>query len=627
METSLITFPSTTRCYICGSSEIQCVCHHCHRPVCRRHGPAKPFLSFLRKNREFYGLDLEKSPAKNRSGAHCSNCAHSVPDAIKLMTWPGSILFVANFVAVFFLILYLLQLWTQCIYAEAASGVDVELMRVLGRAGGVTPPTLSPNDLKYQVFVPCTDATWTPPISYTIVAAVMMLLSASLYIGGLLTDRWLEKFEIEKHPPDLPIIPFIPSATPILVEETVRGQIQSTSGKEVSSVQSWAGIVRVPFRLGPADRDRWAAYQKRFKPEGNSLPARGGYLTLSGAKALRWSTPKQWEILPIERMIQDLPYLSTSSGQANRDWIQELTYTVVSDPRIEDRQIPESLPVRIRAYLVPGKAAREVALEVQLLADLPLEQRMGLQIDSLTVEFPTTALGRTTVQSPSAELIETKQGQQTLTWRGLSFKSDEQESGRKEFVLRLAVPAQHVARLQGRVSMSWQGLSSGITSVNLFFPLGHRDERADKAAQQWTRLIVDFSLEIAGIVAQSTARLVSAQERVKLTRRAPDDQFVCQLTEAIAQAGGFYVKNLIESAQQLSAVQGAMSCYWDITGRKYSQVHAVDFHLVVSGSISPNGSGETDIDVRVYGIANTRALEQEVQGVLKTLKTLVEHVK
>jgi hypothetical protein len=521
----------------------------------------------------------------------------------------------------------LLQLWNQCIYAEAASGVDVELMRVLGRAGGVNPPALAPNDLKYQVFVPCTNATWTPPISYTVVAAVMLLLSALLYIGGLLADRLLEKSEIEKHQPDLPLIPFVPSETPILVEETVHGQIHYASGTETSSVQFWGGIVRVPYRLGPGDRARWAAYQKRFKAATNSTVARGGYLTLSGAKAIKWSSPKQWEILPVEKMVQDLPYINTGSGQANRDWIQQLTYTVLGDPRAEDRHIPERLPVRLRAYLVPGKAAREVALEVQLMADLPLEQRTGLQIDSLTVEFPTTALGRTTVQSPSAELIETTRGQQTLTWRGLNFKSEEQGSGRKEFILRLAVPAQQVAKLQGRVAMSWQGLSSGITAVNLFFPLGHRDERADKTAQQWTRLTVDFSLEIAGIVAQSTERLVPAQEQVKLARRAPDDQFVCQLAETIAQSGGFYVKNLIESSQQLSATQGAMSCYWDITGRKYNQMHAVDFHLVVSGSIHPNGTGETDVDIRVYGIANTRALEQEVQGVLKTLKTLVEHVK
>lgn len=586
MDISLISHPSTTRCYICGSPEVNVICHHCGRSLCRRHGPAKPFLSFFRKNREFHRLGLESSPAKSRSGAHCAECVHSVPDMIRLMVLPGIALFTVNLVGLlFFLALYLPALLEQ----------------------------------QYD----------TPSVLFASFVSGGLILGAVFSTMGVLIDRWLERQEVKKHPlPDLPLIPFIPAETPIVVQEMVRGKIWQTPIYAFSSVESWTGVLRLPFQLGPSDRSRLAAYRQRFKPGApRRLICRGHYISLVGRKALRWNLSSQWEVLPTVVAATELLYLNEAAEQAyHRDWTQTLNYELTGDPLAEEHNVPEHLPLRLRAYVMPGSDGREVALELQLLPDLPTEkQRLELRLDSLKVEVPTEILGPPRVQVPSAELSEAQGVRQTLTWRALGFKREEQVSGRKEFVLRFPAPVTQATVLSGQVQLSWPGLSSGVEGVNLFFPLGHRDKRADQNTQLWTRLIVNFDLHVAGIVGQQPTQQLSRQVTLKLPC-APNEKFVCQLAEAIAQAGGFYVKNLVENGQQLSAVQGAMACYWDITGRKYNQVHAVDFHLVISGSIQLEDTGQTNVDVRVQGLVNTPQLEAEVEGVLETLKTLVEEM-
>jgi hypothetical protein len=59
------------RCYMCGSSRVTHICHHCRKLGCSAHVTPTPRLAGWPLSRELRGLDMGKKPAY-----HCPGCAH-----------------------------------------------------------------------------------------------------------------------------------------------------------------------------------------------------------------------------------------------------------------------------------------------------------------------------------------------------------------------------------------------------------------------------------------------------------------------------------------------------------------------------------------------------------------------
>src|SRR5438874_3958785 len=59
------------RCYMCGSSRVTHICHHCGKIGCSAHVTPTPRLAGWPLSRELRGLDMGKKPAY-----HCPGCAH-----------------------------------------------------------------------------------------------------------------------------------------------------------------------------------------------------------------------------------------------------------------------------------------------------------------------------------------------------------------------------------------------------------------------------------------------------------------------------------------------------------------------------------------------------------------------
>jgi len=65
------------RCYQCGSSQVNRLCHHCGRIGCAAHLAPTPKIAGWPLSREMSGFGMGKRPAY-----HCADCAH-VPGALR----------------------------------------------------------------------------------------------------------------------------------------------------------------------------------------------------------------------------------------------------------------------------------------------------------------------------------------------------------------------------------------------------------------------------------------------------------------------------------------------------------------------------------------------------------------
>ena len=105
MKTTIISKGSMVRCYKCGSSQVSSICHHCGRPMCSRHGPVKPLLSWFTENREFKNLSLDKWPFRGDDGVHCEFHVHSTLNFRRIMIYPGLIVAIIGLVLLILAIL------------------------------------------------------------------------------------------------------------------------------------------------------------------------------------------------------------------------------------------------------------------------------------------------------------------------------------------------------------------------------------------------------------------------------------------------------------------------------------------------------------------------------------------
>ena len=73
----VISHPPRTRCYKCGSTHIEAVCHHCHRGMCSSHISSVVDVQGNLLSAEFTDLGLKKACKENPN--HCEFCYHIVP--------------------------------------------------------------------------------------------------------------------------------------------------------------------------------------------------------------------------------------------------------------------------------------------------------------------------------------------------------------------------------------------------------------------------------------------------------------------------------------------------------------------------------------------------------------------
>jgi hypothetical protein len=121
---------------------------------------------------------------------------------------------------------------------------------------------------------------------------------------------------------------------------------------------------------------------------------------------------------------------------------------------------------------------------------------------------------------------------------------------------------------------------------------------------------------------------VDKQEIVTFDGVIPDYATVIALTNAMSE--DFYVKRVIENPPRTGEKANVLNRYWDIAGRYYLGVYPIDYHLILSGEAVYGGgvraqSGTTKVTLTVQGSYANADMEAQIENVWDRLCHLVQN--
>lgn len=563
MPVEIVSQKPRTRCYACGQTAVASICHHCGRAMCSQHASFTSPDRAAAENPEFTGLDLGLGPV-GEAGMHCEACAHSVRTSSTLI-WSGVVVAVLG----------LLALFTSMIAEPGRPGDPLGAL-----------------------------------------SAIVALIGMAVAILGILVRRIRFRDEMVKQRPPLPVVGTVQSPS---IWEGIRGQIALDElGRYTTAVEQPEGQLSLTLSFTPRDRDRLAAYRKKFRLSADEdVQFHAGFGVLHGAVDLRFADPG---LFPPGRVntavligrVADQPFFAgDGKGQASR-WniAQKYRFAV-------EKKTAFSLPVQIVPTLVQGEARQAIELALQLPPETGAQPAYSgtLRVERLELRAPQSlghveraqppAVGGATRASPVAE-----EPSQIISWTTVNADRRERAARRKSFYVRFQNPIEPDTVLTGRLRVCFEGALSDVEDITLFYPLGNQREKV--SLQRQTFVDVEFSLHLGSLRFQEKA---STEKRIVREGVVPDHRMITALTNSLSRAG-FYVKRVIENPPHTSKAGASIANrLWDVAGRYYEGVYPVDFHLVLAGEESYGGgryAGKIQADVTVQGTVTDQEMRDTV---------------
>ena len=560
------------RCYRCGNSEISGICHECRRPVCQQHSYTVPRLLGRWLFHRFAGLNLEKTVCGS-DPLVCSACRRTLwtPGAWLILT--GSVVFPLTL---------------------GSLGLGYVLMRL---------------NMTDTIFV--TQQLW---LLVTLVIGLMLLVFGLLYRGRR------------------PFLPVLWRPMPGKIVETLTGSIVFKTNTHLQTeVDACKGQMALPGILIGEERQRVTAYCLRFRlpvpPTGTAIawPSdlifHAGFALLkgrfSGAFDVPLSTAQRHEhLLYLEGKVWKQPFFSGRDTRDAMRWDVNAAYTIPP---------PAKLPVRLFPLLVETRNERTLELELQWD---DVDGLRDVQVKELSVEIP-IALGAIVHASdePLTDVtINPDTGIHTLKWHAPPLDELQRKARRRVFEIQFECNLDPSVTFHGQVIMNWTGTFSRLDGMDIFFPLGRLNQRAGAILQ--SSVVAKFDLSLAGLRYQKV-RIVPRQDdrnhiRLSWSRMMePDHSLVAALTSALLNAG-YEVLRVVEAAPQADSRSGALTLLWDIKGRAYHGVCAIDFHLVVGGE-AKTSKVKTEFWLQVQGLYGNAAGERLIKRTWNRLFSLITH--
>lgn len=567
---------SLARCYHCGNPEVAGICHYCRQAVCAQHSITVSRRLGQWLFRRFTGLGLEGTPC-GPDPLTCTACRRT--------------------------------LWTPGAWL-ILGGSAISLLMLIGLGlGWVLPRLFKVNTLL------TTQRAW---LLGALVIGLILLAIGFLYRGRR------------------PFLPILWRPGPGRVTETLQGQITfDAQARLQTQVVSCAGKLAWPGELDGAERQRVARYRSRFRiPATDDLTFHAGFALLKGRFSGLLNDPvvhveRHGHVLRLQGQVKEQAFLSGANTRSASQWNLAASYTIPA---------PSALPVRLTPHLVETSNERTLELELQWdnLAGLT-----DLQITELRLQAP-SAWGAV-VQASDNALTRLMVGSEAdaarlLMWQSPPLNDEQRQARRRSFEIHCERDLDPLTTLRGQVTLTWKGALSRLEGITLFFPLGRPDTRGVVNIQ--SAVVADFELSLAGLHFQDVRIVPNAQnvrdrdksEMISSREIKPDATLVTTLADAFLEAG-YLVRQVIEAPPQTDSRTGARQHEWDIKGRAYHGVCAVDFHLTVSGESSRKAL-LTQFKLTALGLytqpASERAIERtwkRLHGVVtKTLQTRVNKV-
>ena len=201
----------------------------------------------------------------------------------------------------------------------------------------------------------------------------------------------------------------------------------------------------------------------------------------------------------------------------------------------------------------------------------------------------------------------------------------------RPFYIRFSENVSPETELVGRLHLRLRGrLFSGARGVDVYYPLGGR--RADVRTRMWTDIYVDFRLHLNSLSFSSRKRTLLA---LAYPGVFPNHALMRRLVQRINDRG-IYVKRLVESPARRSRTS-KLNHHWDVVGRYYDGLFAVDFQIAIDGLVRYGGSGgryegddapltETDVEISVTATTLDEAMRERVRRIQQDLADIVDGV-
>ncbi|MBN1887322.1 MAG: hypothetical protein JW850_05010 [Thermoflexales bacterium] len=653
-QSSLHEQGNQARCYVCGSPELAVVCHHCGRPMCKRHGPVEPWayrlplVGRLVEKGEFSSPTSGVWPLSQARPAHCKLHAHSKPAYKHLMIVPG-------------IVILALGLWLLAITLIGLGTCMARPPAPLEARPGDTAAQLSPVEALrdpdvYQGLAAerCYQPALVRRLWQVLRAWLIVLLGALTTTIGVFLDRRQAAAELagagaatfspgvilsgDRITADsahgYPPVPLGPVADRIEIRETLLAQLKlDEEGHSTVLLRApLQGEIDPGLRFTTLDRQRLETYRASYGlGEQDFVAFRAGYLVLAGRPLLHFAVrPSRRTMFWLSGQANEHPYLA-GDERAPASWPITWRYTVPLEGENGDGW--DHVPLRLVPVPVEMGNARRLQIELQFNpAHFPLlEPGQVLVLEEMLIEVDKASLGRPQlmgVTAGAATGVSTEdESTFQLEWCGLQFPVTEGIMRLHLPEIQFGQPVQSDAHLKGRLRLRVPALRSGLSGVRYFSALGYPVE--DKAAPHRplpsrgnTYLEVDFDLALAQL---PQAELLS----LNWTTNAQGAPAVTQLRRLLDRlntepanggpAQDTYLRQVFESPPPAWR-QGDSSkrWHWDVWGRRYHQALPVDFHMVVYGE--EDADKKSRVEVSVQGQVFDQASQQAVDNTLTELR-------
>jgi hypothetical protein len=627
MEAKITRQAPKVRCYKCGSADIEVICHHCGRPLCKSHGPVKPVFGLFLENREFNKLRLGNWPLSNSEGAHCDDCVHSSPNYRRIMIFPGALIIIASLYWGFSSIPHLLQcLSTLPPKFIAGPGVWTEALRDPAIYEGIT------GAICYQ-----------PDLISRIISFFQFLLFFLYGAGLLIVGSYLNRERIASDMANWrPNIPLGPMTRGLQVEEVIKANLRMDKESKVSmKIEKASGAIRPSLQFSKLDLAQIDAYQKKYNLRQNEpLSFDAGYLLLSGRPDISMvsvSSNQQYHpyLFPLDGDVKMYEYLHQRKGSPayNVDREYDLILKGSSDDIVNNLK---NVPVRLIPII---KENRSLSIEIQInVTDFPLIQPISRdkrellnQDEIIILEDFSLVIDHSLFGHPKANtmIFEQEDGcTSKVVWRDVVIPIKNKVFNHKLSSISFTQLVEPDAILTGNLRMRFPALRSGLETVRYFSPLGFLVQEPENNTEPMdceVATVLELKFEIA-LANMPKARPVF-ESSIPISRPfTPDPVHLQPLFEKLnwydSPGNESYIREIVQDPKRFSENDSKLyRWHWSIVGRRYENMLPVDFQIIAYGHGSdekryPNNCTQMEINVRGYDIdsnGNDEITPQHIQ--------------
>lgn len=585
MQTEVIPQSSPARCYICNQSEnVEQVCHHCGRNICKEHAVSFWWIGPSILHREFKDLGLDK-----REGTplpvHCRKC-------------------VRDFYAYWFFLI--------------AVGAGVLGCAIL--VYGVLLYYHIIDEVIFMIFNTYTLVDKFPP--KTLIDKSIVILLVGLFFYAL--HFWYWSIHSKKHRPPFPVVPNMDS---IKIVEKMDGIVSlDEEGKYSMKPTSLKGEFTAPLQFVVRDRKRWKRHLARHRlTYRTNLPLQAGFVVFKEAENIQFDvspnfTNKWPNTFMIEGQVGDHPFLTTTALTHTRQWDALLPYSI---NRFDRKEIP--LPIQIIPSLVQDDTQRSIGLLIQLTPQYIKPKKFEKAVikeftllapndlSKVLQTWPNALIGSQIVSHGTDEMQKLQ-----VAWKDLEFDLTQGES--KSFYIQFSNQINQATKLSGSLQISFTGTFSGLKTVDFFYPWGQKYSKVKTEREAIVK--VDFDLSLESLRFQKLHPKAAQRDYPRVL----DYSLISKLTARL-ESSKFYVRRVIENPARTDPANAfVVNRLWDLAGRYYEGVYPIDFHLVFTGEEITNNPSKSNmkVDFNVQAMVTSEPLRAKVDSLNQRLVTIVE---